>query len=64
MKIPIYREEKATQVAALFLRLNGGKIDYGKLMDLMYLAEREALIRWGRPITFDKLVNIPDDLHP
>ena len=30
-----------------------------KLLKLLYLADREALIRWGRPITFDSYVSMP-----
>lgn len=48
-----YREEKATQAAARLLFLNGGTMNHMKLVKLLYLAEREALLRWGRPITFD-----------
>ena len=32
---------------------------YIKLMKLMYLVEREALLRWGRPVTFDNFVSMP-----
>jgi len=55
---PTYREDKATQAAALFLRLRGGKMSHLKLMKLLYLAEREALLRWGRPITYDYCVSM------
>lgn len=51
---PRYKEEKAAQVAALFLKLRGGKMSYLKLLKLMYIAEREALARFGRPITYDQ----------
>ncbi|KKN12361.1 hypothetical protein LCGC14_1017180, partial [marine sediment metagenome] len=51
-----FREDKATQVAVLFLKLGGNKMSYLKLIKLMYLVEREALIRWGRPITYDRCV--------
>ena len=46
-------EIKTTQDAALFLKLNGGKMNYMKLIKLMYLADREALSRWERPLTGD-----------
>jgi uncharacterized phage-associated protein len=51
-----YREEKATQAAAYLLHLAGGSMNYMKLIKVLYLAEREALVRWGRPITFDRYV--------
>ena len=54
---PIFNEAKATQAAARFLRLRGGRMSYVKLIKLLYLADREALIRWGRPITTDCYVS-------
>ena len=54
-----YREDKATQAAARLLRLAGGKLNHMKLMKLLYLADRRALIQWGRPITFDWYVSMP-----
>lgn len=53
-----FREDKATQAAALFIKLNGESIDQIKLMKLLYFAEREALIRWRRPIVFDSYVSM------
>ncbi len=55
---PKYREEKAAQVAALFLALRGGKMSKIKLIKLLYIAEREALIRWRRPIFYDRYVSM------
>lgn len=49
-----YREEKATQAAARLLELRGGKMSYLKLLKLLYFADRRALVKLGRPITFDK----------
>ncbi len=49
----ICNEIKTTQDAALFLKLNGGKMNYMKLIKLMYLVDREALSRWERPLTGD-----------
>lgn len=48
-----YREDKTTQAAALLIKFEGGQINHMKLIKLLYLADREALIQWGRPITFD-----------
>jgi len=53
-----FNERKATQVAAQFLRLRGGRMSYMKLIKLMYLADREALLRWGRPISTDRYVSM------
>jgi uncharacterized phage-associated protein len=48
-----YNEAKTTQVAALFLKKNGGKMNYMKLIKLLYLVDRDGLARWGRPLTGD-----------
>jgi len=48
-----YNDTKATQDAAAFLKLNNGKMNYMKLIKLLYLADREALRQWGRPLTGD-----------
>lgn len=55
---PMFKEDKAAQAAALLLKLRGGQMSHLKLMKLLYLAEREALLRLGRPITFDSLVSM------
>jgi Protein of unknown function (DUF4065) len=49
----IFNETKATQTAARFLHLASGRMNYMVLVKLLYLADREALLRWGRPMTFD-----------
>ncbi len=53
-----FDETKATQAAAFFLRLRGGQMHYIKLIKLLYLADREALLRWGVPITTDRYVSM------
>ncbi len=58
----LFNETKATQAAARFLTLRGGPMSYVKLVKLLYLADREALIRWGRPITTDRFVSL--DIGP
>ncbi len=52
MKTP-FNEAKATQAAAVMLGLRGGPMSYMKLIKLLYLADRTALLRWGRSITTD-----------
>lgn len=54
-----YREDKATQAAARLLRLSGGKMSHMKLIKMLYLADRTAILRWGRPITFDWYFSLP-----
>jgi uncharacterized phage-associated protein len=50
---PKFRETKATQLAALLLKMRGGDMHYMKLIKLMYLVDRAALLRWGRSVTCD-----------
>ena len=53
-----FNEAKATEAAARLIELRGGKMSYRKLIKLLYLADREALLRWGRPVTTDRYVSI------
>ncbi|MFN7921379.1 MAG: Panacea domain-containing protein [Bryobacteraceae bacterium] len=49
-----FDETKATQAAAHLIKRRGqGFMSYMKLMKLLYFADREALLRWGSPITCD-----------
>ena len=49
-----FNETKATQAAAHLIKRRGqGYMSYMKLMKLLYFADREALQRWGSPITAD-----------
>lgn len=54
-----YREEKATEAAARLLMRESGRMNHMKLIKLLYLADRKALLSWGRPITFDWYVSMP-----
>jgi uncharacterized phage-associated protein len=53
-----FDETKATQTAASFLRLAGGKLQYLALIKLLYKLDREALNRWGVPVTTDSYVSM------
>src|SRR5271157_5253828 len=53
-----FDEVKATQVAAIFLKLAGRPIEYLALMKLIYRVDREALRRWGLPISTDKYASL------
>src|SRR5205823_7945137 len=53
-----FNDAKATQAASRLLRAAKGKMNYLKLIKLLYLADREALIEWGRPITTDRYVSM------
>jgi uncharacterized phage-associated protein len=52
----MYREDKTTQMAARFLQLEGGKMPYIKLLKLLYIADKQMLVKWGKPITYDRWV--------
>jgi uncharacterized phage-associated protein len=54
-----YREDRAAQAAARLLKLRGGRMAYMKLLKLLYLADREALVSLGRPITYDRMLSMP-----
>jgi uncharacterized phage-associated protein len=41
---------RAAQAAAWLILKNGGRMSHIKLSKLLYIADREALRRWGRPI--------------
>jgi uncharacterized phage-associated protein len=53
-----FDEAKATQIACMFLRLRGGRMHYIKLIKLLYLLDREALDRWGIPVTTDHFASM------
>lgn len=48
-----FDEKKTTQAAARLLSLAGGRLPYIKLLKLLYLVDREALLRWSSPVTGD-----------
>jgi len=54
-----FREDKTTQAAARLLKLRGGAMSNCKLITLLYLLDREALLRWGRPVTYDCYYSMP-----
>jgi len=53
-----FDESKATQVAAAIIKRRGGRIHYLKLIKILYLIDREALLRWGVPVTTDHYVSM------
>jgi len=48
-----FNEKKTTQAASRLLKLAGGRMNYMKLIKLLYLADRGAFLRWGRPMSGD-----------
>lgn len=53
-----FDEKKATQAAAHLLALDGGAMKYMKMIKLLYLADRHAIIQQGCPITGDRFVSM------
>ena len=53
-----FDEAKATQAAALVLKMRGGRMHYLKLIKVLYLVDREALLRWGIPVTTDRYISM------
>ena len=49
----VFDERKAAQAASILLERSGGSMDYLKLVKLLYLADRAALIETEAPITDD-----------
>jgi hypothetical protein len=59
MARPPFDERKATQVAARFLAAAPGqRLPCLKLIKLVYFADREALLRWGAPMTNDRYYSL------
>lgn len=52
----MYREDKTTQMAARLLQLADGRMPFVKLLRLLYLADKQMLLRWGKPITYDRWI--------
>jgi len=56
----MFSEERVTQMAGYLLTKRGGRMAYIKLLKLLYLAERQAMGRWGESICGDKFVSMPN----
>ena len=56
MKSLLFKEEKITQIASLIIKLHQGSIEYSKLIKLLYIVDRSALLKWGSPSTYDDYI--------
>jgi len=54
----VFDELKAAQAATILLERAGGSMEYIKLIKLLYLADRAALIETESPITGDRYVSM------
>jgi uncharacterized phage-associated protein len=55
----MFSEKRVSQMAAYLLNKRGGRMAYIKLLKLLYLAEREAMAKWGESISGDRFVSMP-----
>jgi uncharacterized phage-associated protein len=55
----MFSENLVTQMAAYFLKKETQPMKYIKLLKLLYLAEREAMAKWGQSISGDRFVSMP-----
>jgi|ERR1035441_4055973 uncharacterized phage-associated protein len=51
-----FNEAKAIQVAGRLITKSGGEMNYMALIKLVYLIDRESLLRYGHPVTGDRVV--------
>lgn len=54
----VFDVDKSAQAAAILLKLHGGDMDNYVFIKMLYLADKEAYKRWGRPITGDEAVSM------
>jgi hypothetical protein len=54
-----FNKPKTVQLVGKLITLSGGQINKMKLIKIMYLIDREALIKWGEPVTGDRMVSMP-----
>lgn len=54
-----FDEKKAAQAAAFLINRHDGTLNYMALIKLLYLADRQALIQRGLPITGDRWFSMP-----
>lgn len=55
----MFFEERVTQMAAYLLMKNDRKMAHIKLLKLLYLAERNAMAKWGCSMSGDKFISMP-----
>src|SRR5690349_19975355 len=53
-----FEEAEEAQATARLLAVHGGQMHYMKLLKLLYLVDRDALLRWGIPVTTDSYVSM------
>jgi hypothetical protein len=59
-KMPKFNEQKTTEAASILLRLNGGEMNYMKLIKLLYFIDKKSIKEKDRPITNDIYYSMKD----
>ena len=54
----VFDEYKATQASSYLLSLNNGRMNYMKMMKILYLSDRKFILDWGNSITTDNYVSM------
>ena len=54
----MFSEQRVAQMAAYLLGKERGRMNYVKLIKLLYLTDREAMKRYGHPISGDRYVSM------
>ena len=54
----MFSEEKAAHLAAYLLLRHDRQMPYLKLIKLLYLSERQAMAKWGIPMSGDRFVSM------
>lgn len=55
----MFNEAKTAQMAAYLLRKTGGRMNYMKLLKLLYLADRESMKQTGDSMSHDLFYSLP-----
>ena len=56
----MFTGKKVAQMAAVFTDRQGGTIYILKLIKLLYLADRQSIDQYGSPISYDRMVSMPE----
>lgn len=51
---------KAIQIVGYFLKKYNFKLNYTKLIKLLYITDKEALRRWDTPVSYDNYSSMPN----
>ena len=55
----MFLEAKTTQIAGKLIQKAGGKLSFLSLLKLLYFADKQMLLDWGVPMTYDEWYAMP-----